>query len=233
MLKFLFNTLYSKKKIRNSLFKNQSRCLDFKMKVNELNDNQFQTLMTFEFEKDKNENEQKFGLRLFSKDDSNYYQVSKNNISKVFKIKNFLANNPKKDILQLKDKVIGNLIADFTKELSKVAPANSPGEEKVLEWLRVSLEVLKRAVDSIDNDKTILQYQIYFNKNSLRVIIYNLDLEIKTLEGRVFFKAFNYQNNKELYSTPVYNVEFKALYNDVFNQFILLLNHLQKKDVLN
>lgn len=126
-----------------------------------------------------------------------------------------------------KNESIAVQIKLFQDGLTTVTPVQNKGEEKILEWLRVSLEVLKKGLSTIDHKDLILQYKLFFSKNNIRVIIYNIDIELINFNGKIIFKAFNYKNDREKFKEPLYNVELKYSYNDVFNLFIILLNEIK------
>lgn len=175
-------------------------------------------------------NGENWGIDYTTNNKQTHYIISKNTFALHYREFKILKNSVVKKFEYKKANFIAHQIKTFTQSLSTITPQNNPGEEKVNEWLRVSLEVLKKALTSIDHKNTILCYKLFFGQNSIRIIIYNIDIELINFNNKVIFKAFNYKNDKEKFKDPVYNVELKYSYNDIFNQFIMLLNEIRQTE---
>ncbi len=223
MISFFYSKLYSKKRLKNKFSIAPKDISNFAVSVNELPlYGSFSCKYTF------NEMGVDYGCELVTTDKQVNFTLSRNLIVKKYTDQRYQGRDIVQKLERKKDFIIDHLIAKFITNLESLTPEVNPGEEKVIEWLRVSTEVLKRAISKIDGIDTILQYKIFFTPQSVRIIAYNVDLELKIVEGKVMFKAFNYKDNKETNSQPVYNVLIKAQYNDIFNYIIQLFKAIKE-----
>ncbi len=141
-----------------------------------------------------------------------------------------------------KDLIILSAIEAFKKKLENLTPEKMPGEEKAIEWFRVSMEVVKRSLMDFDSSESELQYKLFYGKKPntdseevvtiFRFIYFNLDILFEVSDH------FYYQVIDKKSGIPgeekVQKGIIKGVYNDFFNHIIevlSLIKSLEKKNV--
>ncbi|EQC44355.1 hypothetical protein [Bacteriovorax sp. Seq25_V] len=226
MISFFYSKLYSKKRLKNKFTLAPKDITKLAVSVNEEPlYGSFACKYTF------SDDGIDYGCDYKTTDKKVDFTLSRKLIVKKYSDQRFQGRDMVEKLEKKKAYVIDHLITKFITKLETLTPEANPGEEKVIEWTRVSTEVLKRAIAKIDGIDTILQYKIFFTPEAIRIIAYNVDLELKVVNGQVMFKAFNYKDSKETNLQPVYNVLIKAQYNDLFNYIIQILKVIKEKEI--
>lgn len=214
--------LGSKTLLKKAFFKKKPDLVQLNISVNEVVLDNYYSCKYVEHYTDIN-----WGAQYSTNKKQTHFTISKNTFALKFHEYKTLTKSIVEKFEQRKNENIATQIKTFQNGLLAITPDQNKGEEKILEWLRVSLEVLKKGLTTIDHKDLILQYKLFFSKNNIRIIIYNIDIELINFSGKIIFKAFNYKNDKEKFKEPLYNVELKYSYNDIFNLFIILLNEIK------
>ena len=150
-------------------------------------------------------------------EDKNLNQIYINKISEAF----IYSIDSAKDILKKNSEVTSDL--------------NS--EAKGLEWLKVTLIVLKSAINASVNDpQLIFNSQFFCGKRKshedfqLRIQCLSLDFLLEFLEdGRVKIQVWDYKNlEPNPKSAPSFSAEFVKLKKPVFDEFIQLIVEISK-----
>lgn len=107
------------------------------------------------------------------------------------------------------------------------------GETKAHEWIRVSFEVLKKALEEAKNkEDLIVEYRLFMGKrpkseeNLIRLLAYNLDITyLFHSNGDLQVIVYNDKNAQRGSSKePALSVIFKALKNQAYDELIHLLS---------
>lgn len=119
--------------------------------------------------------------------------------------------------------------------------SQTSAEQRALEWLRVSLEVLKKAIEdahqrALRGEATLLQAQIFsglrppqFSLDHCRMILYSLDLSWSIDErGVLHVLAFNVRpNEQDKQLSPDLRAEFGHFRKEAYDQLIDLFSFIR------
>lgn len=140
------------------------------------------------------ESKNKFKANIIRLADSNSGIFVNSQIDKKIIFDHSVSNNyPIKS--KFKNLIEGHILKEFEifkTQLNKgeFSPLQAENEEKALEWIRVSFEVLKKAIiESITNEDFLFQCKIFAGTNpqtkqkEIRIITFNLDITLILLEN--------------------------------------------------
>lgn len=137
------------------------------------------------------------------------------------------------------DAVIKNEISIFTTTMSEsdFSPRQLEAEEKALEWLRVSFEILTKAIlESLTNTDYLFQTTFFAGINpqskmhEIRLITFNLDMTFLLLEDKnLRVIIYNQKPGEKLENLkPALSGDYSFRKREIFDQFINLLSVVSK-----
>lgn len=137
------------------------------------------------------------------------------------------------------DSFIENEIKTFTKTMneSEFSPRQLEAEEKALEWMRVSFEMLTKAVlESLTNPEYLFQTTFFAGVNpktgmhEMRLIAFNLDMTFLLLNDKnLRIMIYNQKPGEKLEDLkPALTGDYSYRKREMFDQFINLLSALSK-----
>lgn len=145
---------------------------------------------------------------------------------------NFAQKNTDLFIHELLDLYIKRYI-NLLKTSDEKLATDPAGEQKGHEWLRVSFEVLKRAIDHAKSEDDLLFDPVLFmgqrpgtNEEVLRLLCYNLDINYQFLsDGTIHVRVYDDKNKeREENKKPSFHAVFIGMKNQVFDEMIKLLS---------
>ena len=139
----------------------------------------------------------------------------------------------------LLDKLIEREIKFFTEEMNKgqFSPRQIENEEKALEWVRVSFEILTKAVlESLVNPEYLFQTTFFAGINpksqrrEIRLITFNLDMTFLLLEdNNLRVLIYNIKPGETVDNLqPALTGDYSFRKREIFDQFINLLSAISK-----
>ena len=148
-------------------------------------------------------------------------------------------NDTKSLFNNLLDKLIEREIKFFSEEMNKgqLSPRQIENEEKALEWVRVSFEILtKAALESLVNPDYLFQTTFFAginpksNRHEIRLITFNLDMTFLLLEDNnlrvLIYNIKPGETVENLHTDLTGDYSFRK--REIFDQFINLLSALSK-----
>lgn len=137
------------------------------------------------------------------------------------------------------DRFLEREIKHFTEKMnqSEFSPRQLEAEEKALEWMRVSFEILTKAVlESLTNPEFLFQSTLFAGINpkskmhEIRLMSFNLDMTFLLLDDhnlRVLIYNKKPGENEELLK-PALTGDYSFRKREIFDQFINLLSVISK-----
>lgn len=137
------------------------------------------------------------------------------------------------DIKSIEQDAISLIIKTSIEHLKSITPKTSLNEDKSLEWLKVTLLTLKKSVQKIDHENTILSYKVFFGaweeNPILRIMIYNLDIKLIFTPDQLKLIVRNKENRDSFDAqAKVYEAQFGQAHNEVLNELINLFIKLRE-----
>ncbi len=143
------------------------------------------------------------------------------------------AEDAKKILVYILDSSLKKILDFGINELRKskeIKYTNSyDNENRSLEWLRVSLEVYKKALEEIQKDKDLI-LEFYFGLDETKKLLifnsYNIFLQIHFHNSLMSVQFYNDKDSKS--KTPAMSGDFYHLKNQIWDQIILLAEKISQ-----
>lgn len=139
----------------------------------------------------------------------------------------------------LLDSFIQKEIKHFADSMNKseFSPLQKDAEEKALEWIRVSFEILTKAIiESLTNPDYLFQTKLFMginpstSKHEIRLITFNLDMTLILLDdNNLRAIIYNVKPGEEIKNLkPALSGDYSLRKREMFDHFIKLLSALSK-----